>query len=57
VDPDLLKQTILPILQMKNTAFLALSSPGNSENHFSQLYNLLDDTTGEPWFRRIDAIM
>lgn len=41
---------------MKNTALVALSSPGDSENYYSQLLGALDEN-GEPWFKIIDAVM
>lgn len=50
IDPALFYKTILPILQMKNTSLLALSSPEGNENYYSQLLGLQDDK-GDPWFK------
>lgn len=49
MDPDLFFKVIVPILQMKNTSLLALSSPEGSSNYFSRLINL-KDPRGEPFF-------
>ena len=57
IDPALFFKTILPILQMKNTALLALSSPEGNDNYYSRLINLRDETTGEPFFRVKNCFM
>ena len=41
---------------MNNTALLALSSPGGSDNYYSQLINLKDEVTGEPFFNLVDCV-
>jgi len=56
IDPNLFYKTILPILQMKNTALLALSSPEGSDNYYSQLMQL-EDEHGRPFFRTVDCFM
>ena len=56
-DDALITDVVLPILQMKNTALLGLSSPEGSQNLFSRWINLKDDVTGEPFFRVCDCIM
>lgn len=53
INPDLFFKVILPILQMKNTALFALSSPEGSQNYFSKLINLKVD--GHPFFRVCDC--
>jgi hypothetical protein len=55
VNPDLFFKVILPILQMKNTALFALSSPEGSQNYFSKLINL--KVNGQPFFRICDCQM
>lgn len=55
VNPELFFKVILPILQMKNTALFALSSPEGSQNYFSKLINLKVD--GQPFFRICDCQM
>lgn len=52
IDPNLFYKTIVPILQLKNTSLLALSSPTGSENYYSQLLNLRDQY-GREWFKVI----
>lgn len=56
MDPDLFFKVIVPILQMRNTALLALSSPEGSSNYFSKLINLKDHE-GNPFFRVCDCFM
>lgn len=53
IDPNLFYKTIAPILQLKNTSLLALSSPEGNENYYSQLVNL-EDGYGKPWFKVIN---
>ena len=55
IHPDLFYKVIAPILQMKNTALFALSSPEGSQNYFSKLINLKID--GKPLFRICDCQM
>jgi len=57
IDPQLFYQTILPILQMKNTALLCLSSPEGDDNYYSQLLNLRDPILGGPFFRVVECFM
>ena len=56
IDPNLFYKTIVPILQLKNTSLLALSSPEGNENYYSQLLNLKDEH-GRPWFKVVDKKM
>jgi hypothetical protein len=53
IDPNLFYKTIAPILQLKNTSLLALSSPEGNENYYSQLMNL-KDKYDRPWFKVIN---
>jgi hypothetical protein len=53
IDPNLFYKTIVPILQLKNTSLLALSSPEGNENYYSQLLNLKDGY-GRPWFKIVN---
>jgi hypothetical protein len=53
IDPNLFYKTIVPILQLKNTSLLALSSPEGNENYYSQLLNLKDEY-GKQWFKIIN---
>ena len=53
IDPNLFYKTIAPILQLKNTSLLALSSPEGNENYYSQLINLKDNYD-RPWFKVIN---
>lgn len=59
IDPALFYKTILPILQMKNTCLLALSSPEGTDNYYSKLINLMDETTvpPTPFFNTVDCFM
>lgn len=57
VDPALFYKVVLPILQMKKTALLALSSPEGSQNYFSRLINFKDPDTGRPFFRVCNCFM
>lgn len=56
IDPNLFYKTIVPILQLKNTSLLALSSPEGNENYYSQLLNLKDEH-GNPWFKVVNKKM
>ena len=52
VDPKLFFKTIVPILSMKNTSLLCLSSPEGDSNYYSALMNLKrDDNPNESFFR------
>lgn len=57
IDPQLFYQTILPILQMKDTALLCLSSPEGDDNYYSRLLNLKDPLSGESFFRVFNCFM
>ena len=57
VDPALFYKVIVPILQLRNTCLLALSSPEGDSNYYSELMNLKDDTTGEMFFKIVDCVM
>lgn len=50
VDPNLFYKVVVPILQMRQTALLALSSPEGSQNYFSRLLTLKDNN-GHDFFR------
>jgi hypothetical protein len=52
IDPKLFYKTIVPILAMKNTSLLCLSSPEGDSNYYSALMNLKrDDNPNESFFR------
>lgn len=53
INPDLFYDVLLPMLQVKLTAFFGLSSPEGSQNFFSKLINLKVD--GQPFFKNIDC--
>lgn len=55
IDPKLFFKTILPILAMKNTSLMCLSSPEGDDNYYSQLMNLKDEESGEPFFQVINC--
>lgn len=56
IDPKLFFKTIVPILSMKNTALLCLSSPEGDSNYYSALMNLKrDDGSNEPFFNVINC--
>jgi len=57
IDPDLFYKTIAPILQMKNTSLMCLSSPEGDENYYSQLMNLVNPKTGKLFFKIYKAHM
>lgn len=54
VDPALFYKVIVPILHMKNTALLCLSSPEGDSNYYSGLMNLKNDD-GSSFFKVIDC--
>lgn len=54
VDPALFFKVIVPILSMKNTALIALSSPEGEGNYFSAL-TTMTRSDGTPFFRVIDC--
>jgi len=52
IDPKLFYKTIVPILSMKNTSLLCLSSPEGDSNYYSALMNLKrKDRPEESFFR------
>lgn len=53
--PGLFFSVIVPILQMKNTCYFALSSPQGNDNYYSKLLNLKID--GKPFFRICQCAM
>jgi hypothetical protein len=53
INPNLFYDVVVPILQMKNTAFFGLSSPEGSQNFFSKLIKLEDN--GHPFFKNVDC--
>jgi hypothetical protein len=53
INPDLFFDVLLPMLQVKLTAFFGLSSPEGSQNFFSKLIQLKVD--GQPFFKNIDC--
>lgn len=54
IDVSLFFKTIVPILSLKLTSLLALSSPAGESNHFSTLMNLKKDN-GESFFQVVDC--
>lgn len=56
IDPELFKKVIVPILSMKNTALMCLSSPADEGNHYSGMLTLKRDN-GEPFFHVIDCFL
>lgn len=54
IDPALFFKVIVPILQMKNTALMCLSSPEGESNYYSGLLNLTK-SNGEPFFHVINC--
>lgn len=58
IEPDLFYQTIVPILSIKNTALITLSSPDKSNNYFSRLANLREEhNPDETYFRIVNCFM
>jgi hypothetical protein len=58
VDPDLFFKVIAPILQLRNTALLALSSPEGDSNYYSQFISMAEGEEGEePLFKVVDCIL
>jgi len=55
IDPKLFFKTIIPILSMKNTSLLCLSSPEGDSNYYSALMNLKREGTDEPFFNVIEC--
>jgi hypothetical protein len=56
IDHRLFFKTIIPILSMKNTSLLCLSSPEGDSNYYSALMNLKrDDGSGESFFNVIEC--
>lgn len=56
VDPRLFTEGLFPVLRMKNTSLLCLSSPDDSENHYSRMVNLVDKKTGKKIFKTIQTV-
>lgn len=56
IDPELFKKVIVPILAMKNTSLMCLSSPADDANHYSGMLTLKKDN-GEPFFHVIDCFL
>lgn len=51
---DLFYETILPILELTNTALLAISTPLDEFNYYSELF-LKKDENGDDFFKTIKA--
>lgn len=56
IDPALFYKVIVPILSMKNTSLMCLSSPEGDANYYSGLLNL-KKSNGEPFFHVIDCFL
>jgi hypothetical protein len=57
-NPDLFYDVLFPILQMKKTSMMALSSPEGTTNHFSKWIKLPDpDNPTQTWFRTLECFM
>jgi hypothetical protein len=54
VDPKLFYKTIVPILSMKNTALLCLSSPADDSNYYSSLMGL-KKANGDDFFNVVNC--
>jgi len=55
VDRRLFTEGLFPILRMKDTALLCLSSPGDESNHYSRMVQAVDSATQKPVFKYIQA--
>lgn len=54
IDPALFFKTIVPILSMKNTSLMCLSSPEGDSNYYSALMELKKDD-GTPFFHVVNC--
>lgn len=57
IDPELFYKTIVPILSMKNTSLITLSSPEETNNYFSRLATLKEENSDETFFRVVKCYM
>ena len=55
ISQALFYKTLVPILQMKYTSLLALSSPEGDDNYFSTLLTLKDKTDNTDFFQKVDC--
>jgi len=55
IDPKLFFKTIIPIISMKNTALMCLSSPEGENNYYSILMNFKREGTDEPFFHVVNC--
>ncbi len=55
IDHKLFFKTIVPILSMKNTCLLCLSSPEGDSNYYSSLLNLKREGSNENFFNVIEC--
>lgn len=55
VDRRLFTEGLFPILRMKNTSLLCLSSPGDESNHYSRMVQAKDKETQKLIFKYIHA--
>lgn len=56
IDPELFRKVIVPILQMKNTALMCLSSPADDANYYSGMLTL-KKKDGSDFFHVIDCFL
>ncbi len=54
---EFLKKVMFPLLALNDTAFVGLSSPEGSTNHFSTMINLKDPLTGKSFFKVVDNVL
>lgn len=57
IDPGLFYKVIVPILSVKNTSLLCLSSPEGDSNYYSELMNLKKEDNVTPFFVVINCAM
>ena len=49
IDTEVFLQVVVPLLQLENTALIAISTPQGSDNYYSKLFTLTD-ASGRPFF-------
>jgi len=50
LDPEVFFQVMVPLLGVKHTSLIMISTPVNTENFYSELFNATDPETGEKLF-------
>lgn len=55
ISTQMIKINIVPMMMVKNTALIAISTPGNEDGYYAQM-DKITDPSGEPYFKFIALV-